>query len=395
MNRLGVLVLSLVGAGISLFVLSVLSHRPVPEAEIASRPAADGGEGPADSVGARGPGVASRERRGAVAPRGAARGPEGGGFSTEERGRGASREEGAEVGARAPAAPGETASQQAVGRRGSSSAGAGRRGELVDFLARGGPAGGESVHRGAARSSGKSTTVGGWEEAVKGEGEPADLDGDGVVDEEEAREDVVLSVPLDEGGAESASTEPIIDEGLEVEESGVEFPADSVLAFPDAGNMRGEAGTITFEVEPKWSGTDPGDNSFVQVRSPGEWQGKVSLFRNGRYLRFVWFDTNGQEQGVGVDIGDWQAGDRHEVTATWGEALLSLYVDGKLAGQNTYSGELAIPPGTPLFLGSNPRHHVPGADATLQNFKVYGRALSPEEVRGGVPSSAGAPKSTN
>jgi hypothetical protein len=113
------------------------------------------------------------------------------------------------------------------------------------------------------------------------------------------------------------------------------------------------------------------------------WQGLMSLWRNGSYLRFVWFDDNGIENNLGVSIPNWVAGEQHNVTATWGDALMTMYIDGQLAGQTTYSGQFSVPPGMPMFLGSNPTNHVPGAGATLSNFKAYGRALTPEEVAAG------------
>jgi hypothetical protein len=203
-------------------------------------------------------------------------------------------------------------------------------------------------------------------------------------------EDVLLSVPLDGFVGAEGATQPVAEENLYVDEEtgSVEFPEDSVLEFPNAGNIQSNGGTVSLEIEPNWNGTDDGDNSFVQVREEKQWAGKMSIFRNGDHLRFIWFDSNAQEQGVAANITNWQAGEPHSVTATWGDALMQLYVDGKLVGQTTYAGELVIPPGTPLFLGSNPQHHVPGADAILRNFKAYGRPLTAEEVFHGGPLEA-------
>jgi concanavalin A-like lectin/glucanase superfamily protein len=207
--------------------------------------------------------------------------------------------------------------------------------------------------------------------------------------DQNAAPDAMLSLPL-HGTTEPedpGQPQPVAEQNIKPanDGNGVQFPVDSVLEYPDASNfINPQAGSLSLDVKPSW-GTPSWDdsnvnNSFVQVKTPDMWQGQIMLFRNGPYLRFVWFDTNQQENGVGVDIHNWAPGEDHSVTATWGDAVMSVYVDGKLAGQQTYSGELALSEGLPMFLGSNPGSHVPGADATLQNFKVYNRPLTPNEV---------------
>jgi Concanavalin A-like lectin/glucanases superfamily len=206
--------------------------------------------------------------------------------------------------------------------------------------------------------------------------------------DQNAAPDAMLSLPL-HGTTEPEDADqpqPVAEQNIKPgnDGNGVEFPVDSVLEFPDASNfIYPQGGSLSLDIKPSWkpSWDDSNvNNSFVQVKTPDMWQGQMMLFRNGTYLRFVWFDTNQQENGVGVDIHNWAPGEDHSVTATWGDAVMSVYVDGKLAGQQTYSGELALSEGLPMFLGSNPGSHVPGADATLQNFKVYNRPLTPNEV---------------
>jgi hypothetical protein len=69
------------------------------------------------------------------------------------------------------------------------------------------------------------------------------------------------------------------------------------------------------------------------------------------------------------------------VTFTWEQGALSLYVDKQLVGTNYLEGQLEIPPGTPLYLGSDvPEAPLSGANATISNFRIYGRALSGDEV---------------
>jgi len=194
---------------------------------------------------------------------------------------------------------------------------------------------------------------------------------------------VLLSVPLHgTTQADNFTNQAFAEQNIQPSSDGkgMDFPLDAVLGFPDAGNISSDAGTISFDVTPHWNGTDPGDNSLIQVRSPNMWEGRLFVFRNGHYLIFTMVNDQGQETGIGAPIDNWTAGQPHNITATWGEALMSLYIDGALAGQHTYSSGPDIPPGTPLFVGSNPSSHVPGADAVMANLMVYDYALTPEEV---------------
>jgi hypothetical protein len=193
--------------------------------------------------------------------------------------------------------------------------------------------------------------------------------------------EVLLSLPLDTSVEAEDSTQPQAAQSVDVSDEGVgiEFGEDAVLAFPDAGNVRGDAGSISFEIEPKWAGGDETNNALVRIQNNNQFENRMELVKNGRYLRFIFTDNTGREADISVPIDVWTPGERHTITATWGEALTSLYIDGKLAGQNTYQGELLIPPSTPMYIGSAGGNYR-GASAVLQNFKVYGRPLGSDEV---------------
>ena len=119
----------------------------------------------------------------------------------------------------------------------------------------------------------------------------------------------------------------------------------------------------------------------MQIRTPHGWDNRMQLVKNGRYLRFIFTDNTSREADISVPIDHWEPGQAHTVTATWGEGKTHLYIDGQRVGQNTYSGQFQIPPNTPMYVGSDvPGGTYAGASATIQNFKVYGRALNDEEV---------------
>jgi Concanavalin A-like lectin/glucanases superfamily len=199
--------------------------------------------------------------------------------------------------------------------------------------------------------------------------------------------EVVFSAPLNSTSGTEATEgpPPLVEQDLTLADSGdgVKFDTNSVLAFPDAGNAKNDAGTITFEFEPDWEGGESGDYNFVNVRTPNDPRNLLRVYKNGRYLRFLFADNTGRERNIGYDMVDFQAGERHRVTATYGDNQTALYVDNQLVGTNTYEGQLEIPPGTPLYLGSDvPQAGPSGAGATISNFEIFGRTLARNEVAG-------------
>jgi hypothetical protein len=216
---------------------------------------------------------------------------------------------------------------------------------------------------------------------------PAGAGADAPDDEEQPDDnsEVVFSAPLNrEFGTETTEgPPPLVSQDLNVADDGdgIKFGKESVLAFPDAGNAQNEAGTITFEFEPDWEGGEEGDYNFVNVRTPNDPRNLLRVYKNGRYLRFLFADNTGRERNIGYDMVDFEPGERHRVTASWGDNQTALYVDNQLVGTNTYEGELDIPPGTPLYLGSDvPQASPSGAGATISNFQIFGRTLGGDEV---------------
>lgn len=196
--------------------------------------------------------------------------------------------------------------------------------------------------------------------------------------------DVVLAV---EHAAQAEQSSSAAD-GVEAAKDGVgiDFNDNAVLAFPDAGNAKGDAGSITFDINPSWEGGSRENHALVGIDSRTEdnklndWANRIELVKNERYLRYLVIDSTGVERDISIAIDGWQPGERHSVTATWGNSTTSLYVDGHLVGQRQYPGALEFPPGAQLYLGSKAGVYQ-GAGGTIQNFKVYGRALDQADLR--------------
>lgn len=144
----------------------------------------------------------------------------------------------------------------------------------------------------------------------------------------------------------------------------------------DGGVVFNDAGTIAFGVHPDWEGGIEGDQGLVTLGDEGSSQ--LRVLKDGHSLRLVMFSPeDGVERDISVDVSHWAPGVVHSVTATWGDGQLTLYTDGVKVGTSSYAGSLEIPPGTPLFLGSDP-----GAPdgALIEGFEHFGRALDDSEI---------------
>jgi concanavalin A-like lectin/glucanase superfamily protein len=193
---------------------------------------------------------------------------------------------------------------------------------------------------------------------------------------------LVLSMPMkDSAEPEKGDTPPVVQQGVSFDSEGMKFAADSQFVVPNAGNIKGDAGTISFWINPEWDPTDGTDASLVQLREPNRFENQLQIAKNGQFLRFIFADNTGIESGAGYQM-NWQPGENHMVTATWGEALTTLYVDGQKVGQQPYSGQLEVNPNTPLYIGSDYPGFQPGARGTMSQFQVYNRPLAPQEVGG-------------
>jgi len=198
--------------------------------------------------------------------------------------------------------------------------------------------------------------------------------------EDASDEDVVLKVDSTEDTAKATESTDVREPRYG--ENGVELTPDSVLAFPDAGNVKGDAGTISLDFTNNWAGADESNNTLIQIREPNQWNDRFELVKNGKYLRFIITDNSGVERDISYMIDSWAPGERHQVTPTWGDGEMRLYVDGNLVGRNSYPGSLEIRPGTPMQLGSAFANYK-GFDGVIHKTTVWGQAKTGDEVASG------------
>ena len=92
-------------------------------------------------------------------------------------------------------------------------------------------------------------------------------------------------------------------------------------------------------------------------------------------------DSAGVEHNVNVPIDDWAAGEQQQVTATWDDTSMALYVNGQLVGQAPLPNPLNFNDTTPVHVGSDfPGSSYAGAGGPISTFKIYGRALAAGEI---------------
>jgi len=151
------------------------------------------------------------------------------------------------------------------------------------------------------------------------------------------------------------------------------FDTAEPLEIPFEGDFP-ERGTFSFWLNPVWDATSQDDASFVTVAD-----GRLRIVKNVTFLRYETVDANGQGDGIGYRITDWQPGEWHFITATWDAGVIALHVDGVLVGQK-YIPALDIPADSSVFVGSLFPPGRPIAPGMMSTFRFRGRLLTPGAI---------------
>ncbi len=193
-----------------------------------------------------------------------------------------------------------------------------------------------------------------------------------------------LSVLAKDGQARDDSTLVAANSATYQAGEGHVFDTESEVKIPNAGNISGDAGSIAFELKPKWEGGDNSDASFFDLRTPNEWNNRMELVKNGQYLRFLMWDSQGTENGIGFQMKNWAPDESHPIAVTWGvdetgQRVMSLYVDGAKVGQQIYQNDFNVPTNQPLVIGNNAGGAL-GARAGLNGFQVFNNPLDSAHI---------------
>jgi len=193
--------------------------------------------------------------------------------------------------------------------------------------------------------------------------------------------DLLLSVPFKGGVTAEQGGGPLVADGLIVDGDSVEFTNDAQVTFPAEGHVRGSQGTISFDIDPRWAGSDPTNNSLLQIRDENQWENNLQIVKNLGALRFIIVDESGMEANVNVPITDWEPNVEHRITATWDSLGMVLYIDGRRVGATERHSGLAFSGSTPIHVGSDfPGANYGGAGGSIRDLKVYGHALAGDEI---------------
>ncbi len=151
-------------------------------------------------------------------------------------------------------------------------------------------------------------------------------------------------------------------------------------------NVRPEAGTIAFWVRPDWDGGEQtGDRyrHFFSIRS-----GLFYLYWHQGALTFS--STSRQlarhHYGPNASVAHWKAGEWHHLAVTWQRDPTTqrghkrLYVDGQLVGE-AKDVLLDFDLAGALIVGGIDAELERIADATIDEFAIWERELSPAEIR--------------
>lgn len=191
-----------------------------------------------------------------------------------------------------------------------------------------------------------------------------------------------VSTPFDKAARSEEGGSPVIEQNVKFdpEQPEAHFPPGAALAYPEAGGVDSEQGTIAFWMRREWDPADSLSRPLVQLRT-ATWENRLELGVGSTYVGFNITTADGFENGAGSQI-RWGADEWHHVTATWDDSLMSFYVDGQLVDQRSYSGDLHLPSSAPLYVGSTPSGpSLADGPISMRGFTVTQSAATPEGVR--------------
>ena len=172
---------------------------------------------------------------------------------------------------------------------------------------------------------------------------------------------------------------------------------DEDYRFSTPGHFDVRHGTVAFWLRPSWKGADETGRSLFclyggrEVKEPWQ-QNRWSIVAGSGRLRY-WICGAGAGQTVRLEapIEAWQPGQWHHVAATWtnlnggsASAELCLYVDGRLVERRAGITIDVGPVSETFDVGRDSDASPDYADADFDEFYIYDRPLSGDEIRRAV-----------
>ncbi|MBT3291302.1 MAG: hypothetical protein HN380_28420, partial [Victivallales bacterium] len=194
------------------------------------------------------------------------------------------------------------------------------------------------------------------------------------------------------GGGKTPTEQDKIEFREGVIEQAAAFADDARLTFPHAGNLRKEAGTISFWYKPSWRPGEKGKEIWRCCFQEGPWPKGA---RNGSNMTWLWFwgdrlrfDVSDTRDAYGTHgVSGWDPGRWHHLAATWDHRVgKRIYLDGEPVGVAS-DGSSALLPDTwgvsdafeVLHVGCGTRGK--SADGLIDDFRIYDAALGVDGIR--------------
>jgi hypothetical protein len=210
-----------------------------------------------------------------------------------------------------------------------------------------------------------------------------------------ARMSLSFAGSLSGSGEDGSSMEPILAKGLEFDEASgaTRFGPQAELAYPDSGGITSEEGTIGFWVRTEWDAELPPDGKTLAELRTETWENRLVVRMGPTYLGLLVATADGIEQTVGSSV-TWAPGEWHHVATMWGDGQMLLYIDGVRQDQRVLSGNLDIPPSTPLYVGSTRNVAAREREGTvsLRGWEVFPNRLEADEVGALLTDTAPQPE---
>lgn len=154
---------------------------------------------------------------------------------------------------------------------------------------------------------------------------------------------------------------------------------------PAADGSAANKGAMSLDVASNWTDQTPATTSLATIGPPTG--SNLQLMKSGSSLRFVFTSDAGTGSTVDVCTNGWQAGEAHTISMAWNGGTLTVYVDGKLAGETQYDGIFTVPPGTPVFIASQSPF-----GCAVKNLQVWDSPLAAGDLP--LPAGTGAAPTT-
>ncbi|MCX8072052.1 MAG: LamG domain-containing protein [Candidatus Binatia bacterium] len=192
--------------------------------------------------------------------------------------------------------------------------------------------------------------------------------------------EAALSLPFDDPQKGTGGLQPLAEKDVQFDEFGAVFGPNALFIAPPPDSVNSNAGSVVFWLQPAWAGDSGSNNAYFIWRMPHAFENRVTIFKNGPFLRFLMADSLGMETDVSYGVARWRADEWHHIGATWGDYVATFYVDGRPVGSKEYAHDIIIPPGTPWYIGSDYPGGAQGANSRIRGFHVFPRVLLPEEI---------------